>query len=174
MLDHFAIGKIARQKPDFVITCGIVLLLVVAIVGAEELNDRKNVAQTLSWPVCDGRITKHTSHFAKPWILSYEFSVGGKKYVSQRIHFDDATNSTICLEDDDKYKVGEPVQVHYDPNNPNFAVLSTIPARGAPAIDAYERAALFGLAMVLGGWWRLYRYGNRAFGGDKIRDGNPV
>ncbi len=85
-----------------------------------------------AWPATQGTIVSSelfTSGRGKSrWYkaqISYTFTVSGQSYTGQRVFFGDSRSSNMGREQKvvDRYQAGAPVEVFYDPQQPQEAVL---------------------------------------------------
>ena len=106
------------------------------------LISRKKAETSQSWPVTTGSITRAdlqehisydddtggTTRSYEPRI-TYTYNVAGQPLTSTKIGFGaNSFDYNHAQEILNRYPVGTPVTVHYDPNDPGKAVLETKPA----------------------------------------------
>jgi len=127
------------EHPGFVIA--LVAFGLVAALFAEGL--RRSVNRTKSWPAVPGRIeTAEVEQFEgtigsdsrgrRPQTLYrsnvlYSYTVGGRTYRGSKIGSHGTVTANVASMARNTvaaFKVGEPVTVHYDPNNPSDAVVN--------------------------------------------------
>jgi len=111
------------------------LFLAGAIFIAVAIRNGRGAKASLAWPITQGRITSSrldeyssvgesdgNSYVPK---VEYEYSVAGQTYRGKRIVFGSAGSGNKAREQAvvERYKVGTPVEVFYDPARPADAVL---------------------------------------------------
>lgn len=114
----------------FLLFLGVTLLLLVMVI----FKLPESIA-SLTWPTVEGVVLISEIHsvyvypdFDEGWCpsVSYGYSVAQREYVSDNVEIQD-----ICIENIgdfayqvvQRYPVGKPVTVYYNPQNPAFAVL---------------------------------------------------
>jgi hypothetical protein len=114
-----------------VLVCGFVL--------------RKKLKATESWPKTTGVITESSvqsewvrAGSGREYIVSpkvvYEYQVEGRKYHCSNLAYieNNSANANSAQRKAEKYPVGQPVEVHYNPRNPEYAILKVgDPTNGA-------------------------------------------
>jgi hypothetical protein len=96
--------------------------------------------------------------------VRYEYSVGGASLASDKVgvwNFGGAGGGERKAEKvSERYKVGDSVEVLYDPDNPSDAMLD-------PSVISFwwlHAPHLFGLVFLVGGIFRILQYAPIAFG----------
>ena len=103
----------------------------VALVNAQQ---SASAVASGNWPATEGtivrsRIERRPTTMDDPagnrgwkeiWALSYRYSVDGKNYSGDNFDF---RAGSIDQDTIDRYPIGKQVQVYYDPDNPELAVL---------------------------------------------------
>jgi len=122
------------------IVIGVICILVGIGICFWGYNIIKNAKASLSWPTTEGKIIK--SDVKSEWIttgtgssrrrqisyfadISYEYSVEGQKYISKKVSHGQygSSNSDRAQQIADRYPEGKIIQVYYNPDQPNKAVL---------------------------------------------------
>jgi hypothetical protein len=110
-------------------------------------NWRRAVAK--SWPVTTGRVvaSETTLLYAPAPIVRFRYTVGGEEYESDKIQFGRLSSWTedTARRVATRYPVGAHVKVHYDPDDPDTAVLEL-------AHDAARRGVWMGAALFVLAW----------------------
>lgn len=114
------------------------------------LDDVVHALRSIYWPTTKGKVLTSEvegalgkgPHFSA--IVRFEYLIQGRRYESSTVHFAQRKFRLATSADDvvRSYPVGSEVTVHYDPYEPDTAVLETSPS------DAY-RAVLWGLGWLL-------------------------
>ena len=119
--------------------------------------------ESLTWPTIKGTITSSRVHDVHRYEdttlyfvdLTYEYSVNGQQYVSDNYDFwaSDFTRRYQAQDTVDKYPSGMAVNVHYDPDHPENAVLipGCLGCRRSPFI-LWELIAIVSGSLVLLGY----------------------
>ena len=97
----------------------------------------------------------HTSYGVR---VGYEYTVGGKKYESDRLSISEMTSNNYSHQQyvAGKYKKGDTVTAYVSPENPREAILEKSGGLGGVgALLGMGLFGLFGLAAVCGGIWML-------------------
>ena len=129
---------IASGPPIWVVSLiGAMFAGTLALVGTFALKAMRSARASRGWPVATGTVlsgdiqkTERDSDYGTSVSyvprLRYAYEVGGRRYESDRIRFgkieEDEAGAREILE---RYAVGSPVQVRYDPKNPSQATLET-------------------------------------------------
>ncbi|MEW6778100.1 MAG: DUF3592 domain-containing protein [Bdellovibrionota bacterium] len=147
-----------NKDPRVLLGMGIVFLLIGCGVLAYGLSELRDALATRDWPTVHGTITQSqmgahhsrdsdspsTTYFAD---LVYVYDAGGRSYSGKRLcwmewrsndygHWEEIVN---------RYPVGRAVNIHYDPANPENAVLEP-----GPVLLNYL-PLLLGAAFLIGG-----------------------
>lgn len=87
--------------------------------------------------------------------VAYEYSVAGRTFKGSRIRFDDVQTSDRARAEAEvaRFKVGQPVEVSYDPANHEESVVFP----GVSGASAIVPAAGVGALVVAGGMWAIVR-----------------
>jgi hypothetical protein len=113
-------------------------------------NWRRAVAAK-SWPVTTGRVvaSETTLLYAPAPIVRFRYTVDGEEYESDKIQFGRLSSWTeeTARRVATRYPAGAHVRVHYDPDDPDTAVLEL--AHDAARRGVWMGAALFVLPFVL-------------------------
>lgn len=126
----------------FVLVCGVVPIMALGGVGVYliivwQKNKSKSV-RSQSWLVTKGEVTAlnykrgggfHGGEAFSP-VISYRYSVGEQTFTSQRFSFGQGPSYLTYQEAEavlDQYQPGDEINVYYNPDNPEEAVLERQP-----------------------------------------------
>ena len=114
----------------------VVVTAVMALFGGGLLfigiRSRRAAQASRAWPSTQGTVASSqviTSGSSRSrWYkaqVTYTFTVDGQNYTSDKVFFGDARSSSMAKEQRvvDRYKAGAPVEVFYNPQQPQEAVL---------------------------------------------------
>lgn len=113
---------------------GVALLVVAAIVFLIRRRTAARQAASLSWPTCEGEVTRSwvhsyrdkdrdTQYMAR---VKYAYRIDGVGYESERIAWGGRASSGVATAAQAvvaRYPVGSSLRVHYNPGKPKEAVL---------------------------------------------------
>jgi hypothetical protein len=104
--------------------------------------------QSESWPTVQGTFVSESSSMRKKKRIHifYEYQIKGVSYKNSRVNFQDDKDSKRKIRD--KYKVGDTLTVHYDPNNPEESVLAPGATTGSLIIKILGGFFCFSLAGI--------------------------
>ena len=160
-------GVYIQKPPRYMGVIGIGVALLVFYLG---YNDMKLIWECSDWPSVSGTIISSDIRKTSEWKLKgiksgsdrilylpnilYNYEVQGNKYRSYRVFFEDVTRlctgSGYAREIISRYPSGKNVSVHYNPENPQVAVLET----GIKFSHLFFPAT--GILFILLGLWALF------------------
>jgi hypothetical protein len=102
--------------------------------------------QSESWPTVQGTLASKSSSSSKKKRIHvfYEYQVKGVNYKNSRVNFQDDSGSKKKIRD--KYNVGDPLTIYYDPNNPEQSVLTPGATSGSLIANIVGGGFCFGLS----------------------------
>lgn len=107
-----------------------------------------------SWPTTKGVVVAHSIERSpgrgggRPdAVVTYEYVVDGVQYTSDRIRVVSFVPSWDYTEPFKDHPIGSTVRVHYDPDDPGYAILYPSPAYGANVVLIFG-----GFLLFFGGW----------------------
>jgi hypothetical protein len=86
--------------------------------------------------------------------INYTYDLSGKSYSGNRVFYDQSEDTLRHPFGKEDYKQNSAVLMHYNPENPAQAVLTTEPQRGASDPKGYWQGAILGVSLVAGGLFR--------------------
>ena len=144
---------------------GVLALFVSLILNVRFTRDNARGENSLAWPTTSGRVTQSRievrEHRTQPTdyvdFIEYEYSVNGRMYRGRtvdlrirNVHDRAAMQAFVS-----SYPVGRQVPVHYDPQNPNDALLVVGPANetSGPRLLLARILLPVGMGLIAFGWW---------------------
>lgn len=134
--------------PNVAILIVLFLAFVFGILGGAFLvigiSAQQKAHRSLLWPIADGKVVstnlaEHVSVENEPQrrsvsyepVIRYEYQIDNQHFSGQRIAFGaDSFDYNTAQKVLQRYPVDAAVQVHYDPNDPESAVLETTASGG--------------------------------------------
>ncbi len=140
----------------------IVFIVLGLILVIFSFRAKKKAKAAQEWPTIPGvilssRVDEHVSRDSdgdrnttyKP-VVAYQYAIMGQEYTGSRISFGANTFSRRkCEEIIAGYPVGQPVNVHYNPDKPQDAVLETVEKGGTVSLVIGIVFLGIGLVMAL-------------------------
>lgn len=121
----------AMKKPGAVTVIGVVFLGFGVLLFVDGLGPFLAGGASLEWPTIEGEVIsseivtnggRRTVKYRAA--IQYEYSVNGRKYSSDKVTIMPTKGTRDKAQRQvNKYPVGKTISVHYDPNEPEFAVL---------------------------------------------------
>jgi hypothetical protein len=148
------------------ISGGAFLMFVAVILYIRFTRDNARGEKSLSWPVAAGRITKsrievrthRTTSTDYLDQIEYEYTVQGQMRRGGMVDLQirDVSNRAAMQAFVDSYPVGKQVQVHYDPDDPDWALLIPGPSLETSGPRLLLAKILFplGLGLIVVPFWR--------------------
>jgi uncharacterized protein DUF3592 len=142
-----------------------VVLFASLILHLRFTRDNQRGEQSLAWPVTPGRITQSRLDVRQHRIqateyidnIEYEYTVAGRVYRARSVdlRIRNVNNLAAMREFVDSYRIGQPVPVHYDPANPEDALLvpGPVPKTAAPRLLASRILLSAGACLGFFAWW---------------------
>ncbi|MEO0914030.1 MAG: DUF3592 domain-containing protein [Pseudomonadota bacterium] len=133
---------------------GVFLSALALYLLAHALKSLRQLDVSAAWEAAEGRIT--SAEFTAPvagssgwhsFMPEYTFDVGGQRYTGRRVALYTIAGQAEVQALRERYPVGAAVTVHYDPSDPNEAVLIKAPPPGG---KRYSDVVLAGLALAVG------------------------
>ena len=126
----------------FALLCGGFFLIITLVLSGGlifySIRSKKKAGMSQSWPASDGKVIVseiresastdddgYTSYSYFPHV-EFSYAVAGQKYSSNRISFGGVQGSskqTKAQQTVNKYPIGTPVTVYYDPQKPSEGVI---------------------------------------------------
>ncbi len=120
------------------------------LVTAHGLSLARQARRAMEWPKTRGTVTTANDETLNGWrqgpayrqSVTYSYRVNGEDWESNRIRFDDRAYTSSLFRVSTVYRVGDAVDVHYDPTIPSHAALE-------PGVLVYHVIlALLGLVLA--------------------------
>jgi hypothetical protein len=155
---------------DVILPCLVLSMVFAGVIVISMLANYRQVQSARKWVATRGTVTKSRvrshrdsskqsdGYDAEP-LVTYEYDVDGEHYRASRISFGEIKGEAVqpTL---DKYPVGEPVQIYYDPADPHQAVLERDAPIAGRTLWLYVAGWLvLAAALPCGFAWSLDRMG---------------
>lgn len=147
----------------------VVVLFASLILHLRFTRDNRHGEQSLAWPVTPGRITQSRLDIRQHRIqateyvdnIEYEYTVAGRVYRARSVdlRIRNVKNLAAMRAFVDSYREEQQVPVHYDPANPEDALLvpGPVPETTAPRLMAARILLAAGVCFVILAWWTARR-----------------
>jgi hypothetical protein len=128
-------------------------------------RDNQRGEQSLAWPVTPGRITQSRLEVRQHRIqateyvdnIEYDYTVAGRAYRGRSVdlRIRNVNNLAAMRAFVDSYREGQQVPVHFDPANPEDALLvpGPVPETAAPRLLASTILLSAGVCLGFLAWW---------------------
>jgi hypothetical protein len=143
-------SELQKLGPLTSVCCGLLTLAVLWQIFSYQTKATAEAEQTTSWQKCTGIVDSTYKERDNSTYVRYVYQVGSKKYIGQRIYFDQLGAGSL-LSDKDSYQNGQSITVFYDPKNPDSAVLRTGPQNDNTNFLKYGLGLILGLGLIIAG-----------------------